>query len=96
MFGKKKSEATNTRRRTAIVRETLERIVIRTSSLTQVAYCTSCGRVTRCLTPEQAQEIFGNVSGSIDGIHVSESGPALLLCADSIVNPDGDKEEKEK
>ena len=86
MFGKKKSEGTAAGRRT-IVRETLERIIIRGRRETQIAYCTSCGKLTRCLTPEQAQEIFGRsqpVDKSIDKIHLLTAGEATLICGDSL------------
>ena len=101
MFGKKKTEAMNGRRNRTVIRETLERIVIRTRGATQIAFCTSCGKLTRCLTPEQAQEIFGQSRVSavdaelIENVHLLKAGEATLLCASSMAN-DEQLNEKEK
>ena len=102
MFGKKKSDGTGGRRNRTVIRETLERIVIRTRGATQIAFCTSCGKLTRCLTPEQAQEIFGRSQTAvsdpdrIEKIHLLKAGEATLLCAASIADGEEQLIEKEK
>ena len=96
MFGKKKSDASKARRNGTVIRETLERIVIRTRNIGQVAYCASCGKLTRCLTPEQAAEIFRSSDDRPEAIHLTEVGPARLICAESMVTCDEKEDEKEK
>ena len=82
------------KRNREMIVETLERITIRLRRGGQRAYCSSCGRSTTWLTAEQAQEIFGSVSSLLESIHVSEAGPAHLLCADSMVAHDEAIEEE--
>ena len=95
MFGKKKSEAMDGKPSRTIIREKLERIVIRTRGTSQVGYCSSCGRATTWLTSEQAQEIFESVSSPVESIHLTEDGTARLICAESIAGRDEEQNEKE-
>ena len=76
--------------------ETLERITIRLRRGSQRAYCSSCGRSTTWLTAEQVREIFGTEPRRLSTIHLTEVGPARLICADSIDTSDTEQSEKEK
>ena len=85
-----------TTRSREVIRETIERITIRYRKGSRTGYCSSCGKPTTWITAEQALEVFGEATAPVEGVHLTESGPVKLLCAESMISPDEDEEETDQ